>query len=435
MKVKGTILLRDLQPISPSDFDVARRICEQISKCRGLRATYIAQHNLDPDIMFPPPSWEGDADSTFHALYRIVVQTEYDVINRLRLYTHPFTGYQLTSFDRGIIRTPIVHPIPDTFDKEIEENRPKPDQYVHRYIHMIRHLPKDLVAGPPLKLGEIGWNVGGRAITIDTWRCQVRLNTLFEAGIIDWLRQRAEANSPLNILEIGAGYGALAYYLKSIVPRANYLICDIPEALLFSSIYLAIARPEFQHTIYDGTDESIFVRDNGGYTFIPNFMFDDLVRSGIRIDMAINTNSFVEMSEKQVRHYAHGLKMMLRDTGILFEENWPGPYGKPDNFHCDAKSIIAQFFSYKNTLRPKSAPVIGSWLPGLRETWANRPISDIIDPSLRHFKGKIWTIYWALDSATNLRVYWRELLRRRLPPLVYRLLKGWWYFLRGRKAI
>lgn len=218
------------------------------------------------------------------------------------MYTHPFTGYQLSMFSKGYGKTSVPYPIPDNFDEEIERIAPAPDGWVHTYITVTRHLPMEIVVKVPKILGEIGWDVNGSVVNHDTYAYQERLILLHETGMIDWLHRNVQSKGNINILEIGAGYGGLAYQLKRIFPQANYYICDIPESLLFSALYLQIACPEYQHTIYDGINKSL-LRDDSGFKYIPNFMFDDLVSAKIKIDLAINTLSFSKMTEKQVRYY------------------------------------------------------------------------------------------------------------------------------------
>lgn len=373
-----------------------------------LRASYIEEHAVDRDIALPAGGWAEGSPNDFCDAYQFVVTPKYDVINRLRFYTQAFTGYQLVSFSDAQGKR-SVNPVPNNFDEIIEELVPAVDQWVRRYLTICRYIPKDIIATSPKILGEIGRNVGGSPVNKDSYSYQERLNCLFEAGIIGWLRQKVEISGSVNIIEIGGGYGGLAYHLKSVLPQANYLICDLPESLLFSSIYLAIAYPEFQHTIYDGTDKSILARNDCGFKFIPNFMFDDLMETKCKIDLAINTLSFTEMSERQVRYYAYKLKNMLGDTGVLFEQN--NIYFS-NELLCDPKPLICEYFSYRNTLKPKSAVLTR----GVADIWANRPISSIISPSLKPFKGKIWSIRWMIYWAINWRTYI-------VPYIIYNILK------------
>lgn len=51
------------------------------------------------------------------------------------------------------------------------------------------------------------------------------------------------ANSPQLIVEIGGGYGRLAYVCRQIMPECTYVILDLPEALICSSTWLSQVLP------------------------------------------------------------------------------------------------------------------------------------------------------------------------------------------------
>jgi hypothetical protein len=71
------------------------------------------------------------------------------------------------------------------------------------------------------------------------------------------------------ILEIGGGYGALAYWFKQAFPRASYSIVDLPECILFSRLYLSL-------TIADMPTSFGLSPAMHGIRFIPNFMAEQL---------------------------------------------------------------------------------------------------------------------------------------------------------------
>ncbi len=134
---------------------------------------------------------------------------------------------------------------------------------------------------------------------------------------------------------------------------------------------MAIACPEYQLTIYDGTDKAILGTNDFGFKLIPNFVLGDLVATDIRIDLAINTLSFSEMSEKQVHYYAQNLSYMLGDTGILFEQNQDNR--KVGLIHC--KLYLPEYFKWRNTIGPTSIPGLTQ---GVADIWANRVMPGIL---------------------------------------------------------
>lgn len=171
----------------------------------------------------------------------------------------------------------------------------------------------------------------------------------------------------LELLEIGAGYGVLASKLLQILGNdTKYIICDIPESLLFSGLYLALSGflvlqvdcpPSIGH----------------GITLIPNYWFNRLLEPMRKMDLVVNTLSMSEMSEHQVRVYASGISKLIGMDGLFFEHNF-------DNRHCNwGKSVgrgincrhyISEYFGCHSKAGNASFWSIG--LPRARRTAPHR---------------------------------------------------------------
>ena len=105
------------------------------------------------------------------------------------------------------------------------------------------------------------------------------------------------------VLEIGAGWGGLAYHLKSLCPNVTYIIIDLPQCLLFSALYL---RTLFEHASivrYGDKPLTELLVDSVKYDFVflPHYCLGDF--NPPRIDLTINIASFQEMTTKQVSDY------------------------------------------------------------------------------------------------------------------------------------
>ena len=151
-------------------------------------------------------------------------------------------------------------------------------------------------------------------------------------------------------------------------------------------------------------------------------MFDDLVDANLKIDLAINTLSFTEMSEKQMQYYAQKLKKMLSDTGLLFEQNGDN---RPGGF-CYPKVILCDYFMFKDAIPYISAPV--KYTPGEGDIWANRRISEIINPSLKPFGGVMWGIRkWNIRLLKPGSKVWvlKGFTRKLIGVRFYNILVGW----------
>ncbi len=376
--------LRDLRPITETEFQKAIAACEKIKAIREGRHQYILDHKLDEGLLMPAGKYGpgGQFTSLANYAYDLVISGSYEIINHLRLYTHHFCGYSFAPFSNDL----IIHPIPKDFDEQCDKLLKEPDQWVNAYIQLARNTAAHLLPVAPKTLGEIGWDVNGRIVNHDIFGWQEKLAYLDFSGILLGLRKRIGMGFGINILELGGGYGGLAYFFKAALPEANYFIVDLPESLLFSAVYLAITGGEFDHTIYDGTNLEQVLENNAGFKFISNFMFDDLVEP-LKIDLMINTSGLPSMSLEQVEHYAAGIEKML--TGVLYEHNGVPPYSY--------KKILAAHFPARIGLSPSFA------FPNMwGKSYAD--IATFLGTSLASLQGlaedKKWTLY-PLPQPTN----------------------------------
>jgi len=107
-------------------------------------------------------------------------------------------------------------------------------------------------------------------------------------------------------------------------------------------------------------------------------MFDDLISVNTKIDLAINTISLGEMSEKQVRYYGQNLSHMLSNTGVLFESNATSvDPARPTVRIINCKLYLSEYFKFRKTIT-----YLGL-LQGGADIWANKRISDILWPRLK----------------------------------------------------
>jgi putative sugar O-methyltransferase len=406
-----------------------------VERLVNTRPEYIARHQLDPAVALPGNNWDPDADQPFQNRYRSILKGDYSVLNNLRLYAQ-FSSYDLAT-QRLITSGRDVPSITADFDEQMERLAPAPDDWVRRYLAAIRNVPERVVPTYPKVLGEIGWDYEGRPINHDAYAYQERLNLMFEAGIIDWLRDRIQERGSVNILEIGGGYGGLAHALISILPGGlNYFICDLPESLLSSTIYLGITHPDRDHLLYEGTDpkELSNLEGAGRCVYVPNYMFDDFLAANCSVSLAINTLSFPEMTEAQVRYYGERLRKLIGTEGVLFEQNNDGRWVGL----LDCKAILSEYFPFRRTLRPKSIPVISKGTP---DVWSNRPVTEIIGE--RHIpfrsgvdRARLWL--WRMAQLVRIPgwglVRLRQALQETVSPQTFRFIKACWNRLGGRMS-
>lgn len=153
------------------------------------------------------------------------------------------------------------------------------------------------VPEPPL-LGGFGFRHGDGLFNVDTLKFYEATIALQRGGVLGELR---DARQRPVIWEIGAGWGGMAYTLKTLCPNATYVITDLPELFVFSAVYLQAAFPDA--TIAFHGDAPLEELLDGGVDFIfsPHTALAELTLP--RVDLAVNMVSFQEMTSAQVEGY------------------------------------------------------------------------------------------------------------------------------------
>jgi hypothetical protein len=299
--------------LSRSEFSRAKTICEEARLSVLERAEYLRQHAIDPRFALPDANWSYDAPNEFVQLFRRICDADEHTLNHFRGLSQVFSGHNLYNVCNGKGMTASDMPLPDTLDDEIRDRlEARNHSYVNEWQEMTRGLPRRFIFAPPRFLGEVGHDVGGVIVNDDTCTYQERVNLIYASGLGEWIDQRIEATGNVRICEIGGGYGALCSWFKQAYPEASYTIVDLPESLLFSRLYVSLARPDLSTTA--GLDPAPH-----GVRFVPNYMAENLPDS---FDLIINTLSMSEMSEYQVNRYLALMKTTwLRGGGLFFEQN------------------------------------------------------------------------------------------------------------------
>jgi hypothetical protein len=125
------------------------------------------------------------------------------------------------------------------------------------------------------------------------------------------------AGQEFSVLEIGAGLGNAAAMLLASGRVTRYVVVDLPEMLLNSSLVLRALFPTLPiRFVYDG-DSAAF--DERGVTMcVPDVAH--AIPPGI-CDIAMNTDSFQEMTGPQVAEYLALVQRVVRSGGVFVNIN------------------------------------------------------------------------------------------------------------------
>lgn len=156
-----------------------------------------------------------------------------------------------------------------------------------------RHDTVGITALPePSRGGPFPVHLRGRLISQDL------ANTSLEVGV---LLEALGGRFPDHFLEVGAGYGRMAYALLSLYPEATYTIVDIEPAIDISRWYLSQLFPPERLRFLSPADADLLP---------PN-----------SIDVALSISSLQEMTPEQVAHYLH-LFDQVAAGGTVFLKQW-----------------------------------------------------------------------------------------------------------------
>jgi putative sugar O-methyltransferase len=137
----------------------------------------------------------------------------------------------------------------------------------------------------------------------------------------------------LRVLEIGAGFGAVAYQLNQILDIKKYTIVDLPESLFLSYFYLS-----------ENTKRPVAFSDNekieNGFEFaLPNQMD----KIDYEFNLIINTASMGEMDFSMVETYKKVINEKLSPEGFFFSINTHGKAGvkNPNQYLIDGMKLYS----------------------------------------------------------------------------------------------
>jgi hypothetical protein len=170
-------------------------------------------------------------------------------------------------------------------------------------LSSLRELDENnLLVPESLELGGFGYEIDGALYNLDTLKFYEVLIGLDRSGFLDEIREGRKT-----VMEIGSGWGGLAYQFKTLFPNSTYVMVDLPMVILFSSVYLQTLFPNAKVFLGDGNAESYNNINLASYdfVFIPHYAWSHL--SPMKIDLVLNTASFQEMTEEHVRGYVKQL--------------------------------------------------------------------------------------------------------------------------------
>lgn len=156
------------------------------------------------------------------------------------------------------------------------------------------------------------------------------------------------------VLELGGGFGGMAYFLLRDNPRVTYADFDLPEALALASYYLLKAFPELPATLYGEAELSPETLSRSRIVMMPSF--EILKMKAKSVALAFNSYSLAEMSPSSVHEY---IAEMTRSTSghILHINHNRKALLSADNFGIEShgfKLINKELAGWTSGINPSS---------------------------------------------------------------------------------
>lgn len=134
------------------------------------------------------------------------------------------------------------------------------------------------------------------------------------------------------VLEIGGGFGGLAYHILKVAPSTKYLGFDLPENVLLQAYYLSCAFPRAKMLVYDREISTLdrSVLDAYDIILMPNFVLPQV--QSRTADLIVNSRSLSEMSTETIEEYMRQIDRIGRLWFFhenIFKERCDGLPGIP----------------------------------------------------------------------------------------------------------
>jgi putative sugar O-methyltransferase len=130
------------------------------------------------------------------------------------------------------------------------------------------------------------------------------------------------------VVEIGGGYGHMAYYLLRDAPGVAYLDFDMPESLALAAYYLGRSHPERRMLLYGEESLSIHAMENHDILLMPPWEMHRLTRGCANLTFSSHVISDLtpQARELYLRYIAFFTDGYVVDIGCDPGPEWSKAY-------------------------------------------------------------------------------------------------------------
>ena len=159
--------------------------------------------------------------------------------------------------------------------------------------------PGLLVREPPL-LGAFGFELDSGLVNRDSLRFTEILIALDREDVLAELALQAAV-----AVEVGGGWGGLAFHLKTRFPGLRYVIVDDPARFLFSAVYVQAAFPDARVVYWPPEHADPDLLASADFVFVSHDALTVLELD--RVDVALADRSLVQLETRRLVSVAEQL--------------------------------------------------------------------------------------------------------------------------------
>ncbi|OGO54091.1 MAG: hypothetical protein A2Z32_13180 [Chloroflexi bacterium RBG_16_69_14] len=286
-----------------------------------------------PDIYRPSRFWDGLNERNRRQIVEIGFASFKRTVNQ-NYFNWLIVGPRHPQF-RRLLRSWLTRPRPSVFgarlvdweDVEVRDDRIQPFRRLRArrwyalFVALLwefarrrgaRHrldVLQEPMLGNPILIRH-----GRRSISQDLANSALELDAIEEA-----LTHSLAAGE--TVIELGAGYGRLAWMALASTPGLRYILVDIPPALAIAEEYLTSLFPQrraFRFRHFDRHEDIAAELGQAEIVFLTPNQLDAIPPQ--RADLFINISSFQEMRPDQIANF---LVQVGRHTdGIFYMKQW-----------------------------------------------------------------------------------------------------------------
>jgi putative sugar O-methyltransferase len=145
------------------------------------------------------------------------------------------------------------------------------------------------------------------------------------------ISQDIKDKKEINVAELGAGYGRLAYVFLKALPGVSYCIIDIPPALYIAQEYLSEVFPNekiFKFRPFNSFEDVRKEFESARIKFILPHQAELLPKK--YFDVMVNVSTLHEMSREQIKNYIGQMDRLCK--GKVYIKQWRKSLTEDNNF-------------------------------------------------------------------------------------------------------